>query len=49
MLYPPFNQPMSQFEVFRVFGFDVITVIDPSRWDGFYGFRRVVARIPSEP
>jgi len=39
------NLPMSQFEVFRGFGFNVITVTDTSRWDAFFGFRRVIARV----
>lgn len=48
------NLPMSQFEVFRnaaAMGavttpdwddFIVITVVDPTRYDPFYGLRRVV-------
>lgn len=42
------NQPMSQFEIFRGFGFDVITVTDTSHYHAFFGFRRVVAQIRSQ-
>ncbi len=45
MMYPPFNQPMQQFDVFHGMGFIVITIVDTSRWDFWYGFRRVVKQI----
>jgi hypothetical protein len=37
---------MQQFEVFRGMGQNVLTVVDRSRWDAFFGFRRVVAILP---
>jgi hypothetical protein len=45
MIYPDSNLPMSQFQVFRGMGFIVITVVDMSSYDAFYGFRRVVKQI----
>lgn len=36
---------MKQFEVFNGMGRRVLTVVDTSRYDTFYGFRRVVAII----
>lgn len=40
-----YNLPMSQFEVFHGMGLTVITIRDTSRYDAFYGFRRVIATI----
>lgn len=37
---------MLQFEVFHVMGLRVLTVRDTSRYDVFYGFRRVMAILP---
>lgn len=39
-------QPMIQFEIFAGMGCRVLTVVDTSRYDAFYGFRRVVAILP---
>ena len=36
-----FNQPMSQFEVIG----GHLTVVDTSRWDFAYGFRRVLRNL----
>ena len=35
------NHPMMQFEVIA----DMLTVVDMSRWDFYYGFRRVIGRL----
>lgn len=48
MLYPDSNLPMSQFEAFHGMGFICITVVDTSRYDAFFGFRRVVKLIKQE-
>lgn len=39
---------MNQFEKFVGMGMTVITVVDTSRYDAFYGFRRVVKMIQQE-
>ena len=36
---------MEHFETFHGMGFIVLTVVDTTRYDPFYGFRRVVAQI----
>lgn len=40
-----YNLPMAQFEVFHGMGVRVITIRDITRYDAFYGFRRVIATI----